>query len=614
MSFSHPQTSDFVLESLDIARPKREQPSRRSRNPLIHVPIAPRLVLGFLIPALIAALAAGIIGIQSAQLLSQESAFYQNLFQSYSSLTTGNDFLQLMDFQAHATITDASSPHTSHDQLTTDRRALQGLATRYDTLLRAYVQNNLLTQHPDQAALFEQAGHTGQAAQQSILASSALRTWNLYRDTQNSVLQDIQQGNNQAAQTSERLQGEPTYFDALSALRQLIQFDGRLTTFVQDATALQERNQLITTLVAIVLVLLAIGVIGRLIYGTLVRRLRQLQHVAQAVQEGQLTSRAVVDGRDEVSDVSVSVNAMLDQILGLLDETRKQRDALMQAATRLFSDIRLANGGDLDVSTAANTDPIGTLGNAIHFTVGRFHRFVLRTKRTIEPLEAISQQEIELINTFLAAVRKLLRESPTLTSSTSLPAVNASHTQENAEGAQQAERVIGGNAAIIAHVNRLRDQVQLVARHTIEQDAFTLQKLVDQATRLCQQMAADTRFSNFGGGMSNTAQIVHTLGVLLQQLEVEAQTIQKNTLNQLAEVDVKLDQLATTARSRDMSRSSLNVTGIQVQEITRLVEGFAQDVIPLAQRLQGITQEMRASLTPFRLEAIEKGRGLTLSH
>ncbi len=611
MSFSQQQTPGFVLESLDSTRPKREQPSRRSRNPLIHVPIAPRLVLGFLIPALIAALVAGVIGVQSAQLLSQESAFYQHLFQSYSSLTTGNDFLQLMDFQVHATITDALKPHLPQDQLTTDQKALQGLATRYDTLLRAYVQNDLLAQHSDQAALFEQAGHTGLAAQQSVLASSALRTWNVYRAALNAVMQDIQQGNVQTAQTLERLQGEPTYFDALSALRQLIQFNGRLTTFVQDATALQERNQLITTLVAVVLVLLAIGVIGRLIYGTLVRRLRQLQRVAQAVQEGQLTSRARVDGRDEVTDVSSSVNAMLDQILGLLDETRTQRDALMQAATRLFSDIRLANGADIDVNAAVNTDPISMLGNAIHFTIGRFHRFVLRTKRAIEPLEAISQQEMELANTFLATARNLLREPRTVTSSTPFPAGNSWHTQGNAEDAQRTERVDGGNAAIITHVNRLREQVQLVTRQGVEQDGSALQKLVDQASRLCQQMAANARTSNSGRG--TPAQDLYALGELLRQLGIEAQTIQKNTLKQLAEVDVALNQLATTARSVDIARSSSNVTGIQVQEITRLAEGFAQDVITLAQRLRGITQEMRASLTPFRLEAIERSRGVTLS-
>lgn len=114
--------------------------------------------------------------------------------------------------------------------------------------------------------------------------------------------------------------------------------------------------------------------------------------------------------------------------------------------------------------------------------------------------------------------------------------------------------------------------------------------------------------------MPNTAQNVLSLRALLQQLEVKAQAIQKDTLNQLAEMDVTLDQLATTVRSRDISRSSSNAAGIQIQEITRLVEGFAQDVMALTQRQQGITQEMRASLSPFRLEAIEKGRGLTLSY
>src|SRR5215471_11464240 len=463
MSYSHQQAPQSVLKHLHLAQPNREKPHRSRGNLLIQMSIAPRLVLGFLIPALIAALVAGIIGIQSAQLLSQESNFYQQLFQHYSALTTGNDFLQLMDFKTHATLTDASEPNPPQDVLSTDQQSIQQLATRYDTLLKASVQNDQLAQHPDQVALFEQAGHPGQALQQSLLANSALRTWNVYRDAQDAVLQDIKQGHDQAAQNLERLQGEPTFSDALSALRQLIQFDGRLTAYVQDATAFQERNQLITTLVAAVLVILAIGVIGRLIYGTLVRRLRRLQRVAQAVGEGQITSRVLVDGRDEITDVSASVNAMLDAIVGLLDETRMQRDALSTAATRLFSDIRLANGVAFDVSAAVNTDPIGMLGNAFHFTIGRFHRFVLHTKRTIEPLEVVAQQEIERARTFLASTRNLVQGLP--------------------------------------------------------------------------------------------------------------------------------------AASRDPA----NVTERQIQEIARLAEGYAREALALAHHLRGITQEMRASLAPFRL-------------
>jgi len=117
MSFSHQQAPHNVLEHLHPTQPKRENSPRRRGNPLIQMSIAPRLMLGFLIPALIAALVAGIIGIQSAQLLSQESNFYQQLFQHYSALTTGNDFLQLMDFKTHTTLTDASEPNPPQDVL-----------------------------------------------------------------------------------------------------------------------------------------------------------------------------------------------------------------------------------------------------------------------------------------------------------------------------------------------------------------------------------------------------------------------------------------------------------------------------------------------------------------
>ena len=107
MSISHQQSSNVIFEDLGPVRLKRRgflPPLRLPslppfKNPLIGIPIAQRLVFGFLIPALIAALASAIIGIQSAQLLNQESGFYQNLFQGYSSLTTGNDFLQLMNFK-----------------------------------------------------------------------------------------------------------------------------------------------------------------------------------------------------------------------------------------------------------------------------------------------------------------------------------------------------------------------------------------------------------------------------------------------------------------------------------------------------------------------------------
>ena len=421
MNIPRQEPPNVIFEDLGPVKLKRRRifPSLPPsfRNPLVSIPIAQRLVLGFLIPALIASLAASIIGIQSAQLLDQESSFYQTLFQSYSSLTTGNNFLQLMNLKLNTTLSYVQAPNPSHDQLIADRKAVQKLETSYDTLLQDYVQHDLLIHDPSHATLFDGAGHPGQAAQQSLLASSAVRTWQLYRGTQHQILQEVQNGLYQDAQTLEQLQGQLTYSDALSALRQLIQFDGRLTTYVQDATNVQQKKALVSTLIAAILVFSSIGFVGWLIYGTLVGRLRQLRRVSQAVQQGNIDTRVIIDGRDEITEVSASINTMLDTIVGLLEQTRVQRDALSSAAERLFADMRLANGGEFDVRTAVNNDPIWMLGHAFNFTIGRFRRFVMRNQTTIEQLDVISHQGMENANAFLTTTRKLLPNPASIPSS-----------------------------------------------------------------------------------------------------------------------------------------------------------------------------------------------------
>ena len=615
MDISRQPSSDLVFDNLGPVKLKKRGfpfPSLPPfRNPLIGIPIAQRLVFGFLIPALIAALAAGMIGIQSAQLLNQESGFYQNLFQGYSSLTTGNNFLQLMNFKLNATLGDALVANPSHTQLTADQQAVQGLETSYETLLQDYVQHDLLTSNPSQTALFDGAGHPGQGSQQSLLASSAVRTWQLYRAAQDQILQEIQNGLYQNAQTLEQQQGQLTYSDALSALRQLIQFDGRLTTYVQDATAVQQTSALITTLVAVILILSAIGVIGWLIYGTLVGRLRQLRKVAQAVQRGQIDTRIAVDGRDEITDVSTSVNTMLDTIVGLLNETRVQRDVLINAAERLFADMRLANGGEFDVKTAVNNDPIWMLGHAFNFTIGRFRRFVMRNQTTIEQLDVVSQQGIENANAFLSNTRKLLRNPESLSPRSSSSSLG--NTIRRGDSGTLQENRSGGNAGFVHQVIGIRDQLQHFARQTVEPLGASLLDPLEQASRLCQRVMAE-QLSRNAIPDRNTIQGIRSLETLIGHLGTAVQTFQKNAAQSLAEVYSNINQLSITARSastentQNPAGASAGLTSAQAHELARLTEGFAREVTGLAQSLRRITEEMRSSLAPFRLDTTQSSQ------
>ncbi len=392
-----PQTS--TLNTLRI-RPIR----RRRENLLLDLPIAGRLTLGFLTAAIIAALITGIIGVVRTQSLGRQSDFYQSLLETNTSLTTGADFLQLLNTEMQQIVDNAKSPNPSQETITAEQNAISGLTNRYNTLINQYVSRSLLDQHPDQVSLLAEGNHTAQVTQQRPLVGSTLRTWHVYQTAQQQILHSIQMDNATSAQNFWHVQGEPTNADAQSALRALILFDQRLASSVRDAANIEEQSQVLSTIIGAVIAFILIAIVGWFISGTLVQRLKQLRQITHIVEQGRLSARVPVIGRDEIADVAASFNAMLETIVGLLDETRQQRDALTNAADHLFSDMRVVSSGDLRVNASVSNDPIGMLANAFNFTVGRFRRFVLRMQGTIEQLDVISRQEFEHAENFAHAL------------------------------------------------------------------------------------------------------------------------------------------------------------------------------------------------------------------
>jgi len=339
------------------------------RNPLLNLSIARRLALGFLIPALIVSIALFRIGTQSIQLLSQESLFYQDLIHTYSSLTVATGYLQQLNTVMQATVSDAAANETTPETLREDETLVQVLISKYNAIIQDSVQHNFLDQHTDLSSLFTEAGHGSQIAEQRSLLALTLHSWQSYYNTQQQVLDTIASGNNKDANLLEYSSAELEYTLALNDLKKLIDFDGHLVSSVRDATSVEENKQLFTVIFAAICVLLSIAAIGWLVSSTLIRRLQQLRFVVQAIGKGQMDARLAVIGRDEIADVSLEVNNMLDTIVGLLEETRSQRDALANAEElrqlheELQSQHEALNKAHAQLEALATTDPLTNLPN-----------------------------------------------------------------------------------------------------------------------------------------------------------------------------------------------------------------------------------------------------------
>jgi diguanylate cyclase (GGDEF)-like protein/putative nucleotidyltransferase with HDIG domain len=355
-------SSSPVLPDAHPMRVSASTKRRTSHNPLLNMPIARRLTLGFLIPALIASIALGTIGIQSIQLLSQESLFYQNLLHTYTSLTTAKGVLQQMDTTMLGTLVDASQPQPSSETLREDRNAVHGFSMRLNTILQQDIQQDVLDHHADLMALFTAAGHRVQVGEQRTLLNETLRTWQAYNTVQEQVLADIAAGDINGAHTLENGRAELNLTYALKALEQLTQFDAQLVTSVRDATTIETHNLVLIIGLAALGVLLGIGIVGWLVSSTLVRRLKGLRSVVQSIEKGQLNARLDVVGRDEVSAVSAGVNAMLDTIIDAQEMERLHRELQSQHEALNTAHAHL-NEANARLEALATTDALTELPN-----------------------------------------------------------------------------------------------------------------------------------------------------------------------------------------------------------------------------------------------------------
>jgi diguanylate cyclase (GGDEF)-like protein len=366
------------------------QHRKRDRfHPLLKMPIVLRLGLGFLIPLLMAAVALSSVTLQNQQLQTRETTFYQSLVKGNTILHNVVDNFDQLRSNILGLLSDAAEPGTSLQTLTEDSNGISVYTRNMEATLNNYLQHDLFDRYPDLTALFAQSGHGSLVAQQRSHSNLVMSTWHAYIATQQLILDYLKGGDTAQANFAEQNLSEHEYADSIGSLFQLIQFNGSLIPAVDDAIRVEQNGLLLTTTLAGLCILLGIGIVGWLVFATLVQRLQHLRRVVNSIEGGNVEARLDVVGRDEIARVSGSINDMLDTIVGLLDETRKQRDELANAEElkllhqELQSKHEALNEANARLAALATTDPLTGLAN--HRTVmNRLEEELSRCQRTQE--------------------------------------------------------------------------------------------------------------------------------------------------------------------------------------------------------------------------------------
>jgi hypothetical protein len=281
--------------------------------------------------------------------------------------------------------------------------------------------------------------------------------------------------------------------------------------------------------------------------------------------------------------------------------------------------MRIVNAGDLRVSAPVGNDPIGVLANAFNFTVGRFRRFILRTQTTVEQLDVISHQGLERSQSFISLVRSQLRDTGAPHSSSAfatVPARTAPNTGPLRSGLSKVtipSPASEHKLALVQQLQQTQDTLLQATRDDLSKRLTGTRETVEKATvsigRLSELIS--TRSGTMTEKMVQAQlQELVALEQLLNRLTWEVRQTQFNSATNFTKLDTAFTNLARSVADRpepaapEASASWPSVADAQYQEFVRQAGSFAVEVNALSKRLAVIIQEMRGSITPFRLEGL----------
>lgn len=118
--------------------------------------------------------------------------------------------------------------------------------------------------------------------------------------------------------------------------------------------------------------LVVTGVVGWLVAGRLLAPVRLLRRTAQRITDTDLSARIPVEGRDDLSELTRTVNAMLDRLEAAF---ASQRRLLDDAGHELRTPLTIIRG-HLELVDAADPDDVTTTRALVLDEVDRMHRLV----------------------------------------------------------------------------------------------------------------------------------------------------------------------------------------------------------------------------------------------
>jgi twitching motility protein PilJ len=386
---------------------------------------------------------------------------------------------------------------------------------------------------------------------------------------------------------------------------------------------------------------------------TITRQVADIRDLFAKISVGEFQARARISSNDELGRMALSLNAMLDNTVSLI-QSREERDGIQEAIRKLLADISGAAEGDLTKNADVTAGITGAIAESFNFMIGQLRRIIGNVKQATQQVSTASNQ-IHL------SAEQLVRgtEVQTRRINETFRSVEemAKSVQEVARTSDQGAEVAGqalasakqGAAAVddtITGMNRIRDRVRETAKRIRRLGESSRQ--IGEITALIDDIADRTGIlalnasiqaaaaGEAGRGFAVVAEEVERLAErsavatrkiagLIQAIQVETDEavagmeestrevvegsrVANRAGQALAEIDAVSQKLAALIRSiseaaRQQASSSRGITQAmsEISEITEQTAAGAGQGATAVSRLAKLADDLRESVSAFRL-------------
>lgn len=554
---------------------------------ITRMQIARRLLLAFLLTAVIPGIVIAVLGFTFFRAQTERSQVIRTNISAFKSATTAGTYLPDLNALLITTYLEQyqSHPLVEKNQLTIDQQHIQETTRLFDTEARRYQKNYELLTSPRMRTTYNVLKYnhldpTLPAQQQRDLDTVLKKSWPAYQAAQNQVLEAINKKESNTHVHDLVTQANIAYLPLENQWDEITNIAEKISIRMVTTNTTQTNQIVFLTLIAFFGTIMLVTAIGYIAYRSITVPLHHLALLTRRIARGETEARASITTRDEIYLVALSMNAMLDNIVDLMQQAQKRRDQLQAQIEKLIAEVNGIGEGDLRVQAEVGDNALGILGDSFNYMIEELGSLVVRVK--------------------MVSARVTGSTTTILKSMTQLVETDSNQLQQIATASAEVEQMAASSRKVAERSQVLFD-VARIARH----DAQLGREAVEQALE---------EMSRININVQSTAGKVNNLGEHSREIDEIIEVISSiaHQTNRLA-LDAAIQAAMAGENGKGFGAVAADIrrlaerTKDQANLITRVVRSIREEIGTLAISMQDTEQEAATgtSLTQEASVALE---------